>query len=348
MSDRIKAIALVSGGLDSMLALRLIVDQGIAVKAIQFWTPFFAKPPKNALNNGRKTTNEDALSDVLRYSKRLGCDVDVVDLSDDYLQVLHNPRFGYGRNVNPCIDCHLLMFRTACRMMEDEDAHFVFTGEVLGQRPKSQMMRELKLIARQSGLEDRILRPLSARLLPLTMPEREGWVDRSRLLNLQGRTRKPQLALAEQFGMTEIPTPAGGCILTDPGYARKVKDLWRNTDKDSLTWNDYNLLRAGRHLRLKHNLKVIVGRHEEDNELLDKFSDGRIKVEPAEVAGPLTLIDGISDPEAEVLAAGICIRYSKLRDADRKVAVRIENGKDVRIIEVEPASRKEVEDWLIR
>ncbi|NQU05658.1 MAG: tRNA (5-methylaminomethyl-2-thiouridylate)-methyltransferase [Calditrichaeota bacterium] len=343
-----KAIGLVSGGLDSMLALRVMVEQGIAVKAINFQTPFFTVPLQEIDAKQREISNTDPTSTVLAYSLSIGCEAETVDLSNDYLQMLHNPRWGYGRNVNPCVDCHAFMFNEARQIMENDGASFVFTGEVLGQRPKSQMMQELKLIARRSGLEDRILRPLSAKLMASTLPELEGWVNRDELYGFQGRTRKPQIELAAKFGIAEFPTPAGGCILTDPGYARKVKDLWEYKDKQSLIWSDYNLLRIGRHLRIKPDLKVVVGRHEKDNEMLEGFVLGRIGIELKDDPGPLVIIDGLSDdPEDIALAAGICIRYSKLRNSDCEVAVNIYRDGKTDTISVKPLKSSEVEDWVI-
>ncbi len=347
MRDNISALGLLSGGLDSMLALRVIVDQGVKVKAINFKTPFFLDfPPTTAVGDSIKS-NIETLPDVLIYARGLGCDVEVVDISNGYLQMLHQPRHGYGRNVNPCIDCHILMFETARRKMEDEGYNFIFTGEVLGQRPKSQRMRELKIIARQSGLEDRVLRPLSARLLSPTLPENEGWVDRNSLYDFQGRTRKPQMALAAQFGINEYQTPAGGCILTEPSYGKKVRDLWRHSDVESLTWDDYNLLRIGRHLRVNEDLKVVVARDESECNLLGRFVSGRTRLEPADVPGPVVLIDESSDTDHQLTAARICARYCKAGRDGAEIGIKMV-GKDFsRTIEVKAFKPEEVDGWLI-
>jgi tRNA U34 2-thiouridine synthase MnmA/TrmU len=346
--QKIKAIGLVSGGLDSMLARRLMIEQGIAVRAIKFLTPFFTAPLQEIPANWEEISNADPTSAVLRYSQSFDSEVETVDISNDYLHMLHNPRWGYGRNVNPCVDCHNFLFNKARQIMENDGASFVFTGEVLGQRPKSQMMQELKLIARRSGLEDRILRPMSAKLMTPTLPELKGWVNRDELYGLQGRTRKPQIELAAKFGISEYPNPAGGCILTDPVYSRKVKDLWQYKDKQSLTWNDYNLLRIGRHLRVKPDLKVVVGRHEKDNEMLERFISGRIGIELKDDAGPLVIIDGLTDNQEDIaLVAGICVRYSKLRNSNCEVTVNIYRNGKTDIMSVEPLKSSEVEDWMI-
>lgn len=377
-----------------MLALRVMVEQNITVKAINFQTLFFStplqsvrecvKPPelsfprrRESNNNnkladsclrrndtlfsshsycleynqvsGKELSNTDPIKTVLNYSLSIGCETETVDLSNDYLHIFHNPRWGYGRNVNPCVDCHAFMFNKARQIMENEGASFVFTGEVLGQRPKSQMMQELKLIARRSGLEDRILRPLSAKLMAPTLPELKDWVNRDELYGLQGRTRKPQIELAKKFGITDFPTPAGGCILTDPGYARKVKDLWKFKDRQSLTWIDYNLLRIGRHLRIKPDLKVIVGRHERDNEILENFVSGRIGIELKNDPGPLVIIDGKPDNHEDIaLAAGICARYSKLRHSENEVEVNIYRNGDTDTLSVKPLKENEVKNWVIQ
>ena len=330
-----------------MLAFHVILDQGIAVKAVNFSTPFFAPPVRITAPGMNKFAKDGLLPSVLIYAREHGCEVEVVDLSDGYLDMLHNPRYGYGRNVNPCIDCHILMFRTAKLMMEADEVDFVFTGEVVGQRPKSQRMGELKLIARASGLEDRILRPLSAQLMEPTLPEREGWVDRSRLLSFRGRSRKPQMELAERFGIKEYPTPAGGCILTEPSYANKVRDLWKHSDMSELDWDDYDLLRVGRHLRISPNLKVIVGRNEAECMILEGFRTGRKSIQLADITGPLLLIDDYPDPLHEVIAARICVRYSRVRNSESEVPVQIECDGEAKTIEVKPFKPEEVEGWVI-
>jgi len=330
-----------------MLALHVILDQGIAVKAVNFWTPFFTSPVRITAPGMNKFAEDGLLPPVLIYAREHGCEVEVVDLSDGYLDMLHNPRYGYGRNVNPCIDCHILMFRTARLMMEAEEADFVFTGEVVGQRPKSQRMGELRLIARASGLEDRILRPLSAQLMEPTLPEREGWVDRSRLLSFRGRSRKPQMELTERFGIKEYPTPAGGCILTESSYANKVRDLWKYSDLSKLDWDDYDLLRLGRHLRVSPDLKVIVGRNEAECMILERYRTGRKSIQLADITGPLLLIDDYPDPLHEVIAARICVRYSRVRNSESEVPVQIECDGEAKTIKVKPFKPEEVEGWVI-
>jgi tRNA U34 2-thiouridine synthase MnmA/TrmU len=201
-----KALCVFSGGLDSMLASELIRAQGIEVLALFFETPFFASP------QARKSAESIALP------------IKVVDITDTHLEMLKNPRHGYGGHMNPCIDCHALMIRTAGEMLEQEGASFIITGEVMGQRPMSQNLKALSMVASESGFQKLILRPLSAKRLPITLPEEEGWVDRERLLGFSGRSRKPQMELAERLHITEYPSPAGGCLLTDEVFSRRLKD----------------------------------------------------------------------------------------------------------------------------
>ena len=347
MSEKHKAIGLLSGGLDSSLALRIIYDLGIDVLAVHFHTGFCFADTRRAKRGDDKPV-QGGPSDAFTAAERLGVPIEVVDVSDGYLQILHHPKYGYGRNVNPCIDCRIYLLDIARWMMEDRGADFVFSGEVLGQRPKSQQMMQLKLIARRSGLEDRLLRPLSARCLPPTLPEREGWVDRSRLFGFQGRTRKPQMALAAELGIEDYPQPAGGCcFLTDPAYGRKVKDLWGHRDKDLLGWDDYLLLKTGRHLRVSPELKVIVGRNEADNMFLAQYCRNKTRLEVEDFPGPLVILDAAPTDEHARIAAGIAGRYSDARDLDRELTVRVENGEEVRRIQAKPYKPEEVQKWVI-
>ncbi|MFH0765677.1 MAG: tRNA (5-methylaminomethyl-2-thiouridylate)-methyltransferase, partial [Calditrichota bacterium] len=290
-------------------------------------------------------------SDALSAAADLGIPIEIVDISQDYLTLLHHPRYGYGKNVNPCIDCRIHMFIQARRKMEELGAQFIFTGEVLGQRPMSQRMDQLNLIAHQSGVEDILLRPLSALCLPPTRPEREGWVDRKRLFNFQGRTRKPQMALAVKLGLNTYPAPAGGCcFLTDPSYSRKVRDLWQHRSKDEMTWNDYILLKVGRHLRARPDLKIIVGRNEGENYFLNQFRGARPMLEALGIPSPLVLIDeslSLGDESKLLTAARITARYSDAKLSAETVHVRIVREGNEKIVEVQPYQPEEVSPWVI-
>ena len=230
-----KAIALLSGGLDSTLAVRLILDQGIEVQALSFVTPFC-------------TCNRKGRCEAKKVAVEFGIPIRTVALTEEFFPLLRNPKHGYGRGMNPCLDCRILMFSLAKENLEEMGAEFVLTGEVLGQRPMSQHLRAMRIIDRESGLEGRVLRPLSAHLLPPTMPERQGIVQREKLLGIRGRSRREQMALARGYGIADYPCPAGGCRLTEPGFARRMRDLVAHRMDFDL--NDVSLLKVGRHFRL--------------------------------------------------------------------------------------------------
>jgi tRNA-specific 2-thiouridylase len=232
-----------------------------------------------------------------------------VAFTEEIFQAIKEPRHGYGSGMNPCLDCRILMFSRARERMEEIGAAFVFTGEVLGQRPMSQHRQAMRIIDRESGLDGRVLRPLSARLLEPTVPEREGLVDREKLLAIQGRSRKPQMTLAEKYGIADYPCPAGGCLLTDPGFARRMRDLVRFCPDFDL--NDVNLLKVGRHFRLSPGAKVVVGRNEDENrrlQVLARGADFRFEVEGC--GSPVTLLQGGAGERDIHLAAAITARYS--------------------------------------
>jgi tRNA U34 2-thiouridine synthase MnmA/TrmU len=315
-----KGIALFSGGLDSILAFKVIAEQGIAVSGITFETPFFSAA------KARLT------------AERIGLPLAVLDITEEHLQMLHAPRYGYGRNMNPCIDCHTLMLRIAGRRMQEEGADFVFTGEVLGERPMSQGKQSLYVVAKNSGYADRILRPLSARLLPETEPERSGKVDRSRLCDIQGRGRKRQMEMAAQYGITSYPPPAGGCLLTDPIYSRRLRDLFDHHRDYEI--RDIDLLKVGRHLRLDEKTKAIVGRNAADNETIERLAkrgDALIRIDS--FPGPTVLVPGGGDERTRFLAAGICARYCD-GPSDRELVascIRDGNATSLRIRAAIPA-----------
>jgi tRNA U34 2-thiouridine synthase MnmA/TrmU len=243
-----KAIVLLSGGLDSTLAARIVLSQGISLEALNFLTPFCTCTKRG----------ESCLASQ-KAVKTLGIPLKVFNVSEEYLNVLKNPKYGYGSNMNPCIDCRIFMFKKAKDFMLESGASFIVTGEVLGQRPMSQRRNTMLLIEKEAGLDDLILRPLSAKFLPPTIPEREGWINRDKLLAIHGRSRKPQIKLAEDLGIRDYPCPAGGCLLTDPIFAKRVKDLMVHQIDFSL--NDIHLLKIGRHYRLSPKLKLIIGRN---------------------------------------------------------------------------------------
>ncbi len=291
-----KALALLSGGLDSIVATKLVLDLGIEVVAVNFILPF-------------ATEKEDYAGEV---AKRFGIPLVRVEAGEEYLDIIRNPRYGYGSGMNPCIDCRIYMLREAKRIAEEVGADFIFTGDVLGERPMSQHRKALALEEKEAGLEKMVLRPLSAKLLPETIPECEGWVDRSKLFAIKGKNRKPQIALAKEFGLQDdYPSPSGGCLLTYKEFASKVHDLFEHKEKVSM--RDARLLKIGRHFRFAAS-KIIVGRNEAENKLLLELkSPDDYVFEVPGYGSPITILEGANSKEAIELAAKLTARYS---DAD--------------------------------
>jgi tRNA-uridine 2-sulfurtransferase len=318
MERTVKAIALISGGLDSTLALALIKRQGVEVKAVNFYTGLCITETQR--RKGGRPDGTVPRNEALRAAADLEVDVEYVDLSrSGYFDMLVQPRYGYGANANPCVDCRIFMMSRAREIMEREGAQFVFTGEVLGQRPKSQRRDTLRTIERESGLDGRLLRPLSAKLLSPTLPEREGLVDRERLEAISGRSRQRQMALARELGLEDWPQPAGGCCyLTDESFARKFFDILDAREAAGearrIVPEDVVLLSTGRHFRLSPRAKLVVGRSEVENALLEGYAPGRARLEARDLLGPVALVEGEPTWEERQLAARIVARYGKGKD----------------------------------
>jgi tRNA-specific 2-thiouridylase len=337
-----KAIALLSGGLDSLLAIAVVRAQGVKVEALHFYTGFSVEERRRRLGQQSDAYGEE----VRRSGARLGVSVRIVDVSQEYLAVALHPQYGYGAHVNPCVDCHLFMLRKARQRMAQEGADFVITGEVLGQRPMSQHRNALHLLERESGLEGLLLRPLSARLLSPTIPEKRGWVDRSRLYAFQGRSRKPQMQLAEELGIREYPQPAGGCLLADENYARRFRDAIAFADAEALTLDDMMLLAIGRHFRISEHAKCIVGRDEADNSYLDQARGDRGRMMVRDHMGPVTLVEGTPSAEDKQTIARITARYSDGRN-ESLVSVLYEINGTQEIIRVSPMPLQEIHALMI-
>lgn len=298
-----RALALISGGLDSALAMKLLLDQGIELVAVHFVNPF---DDPDAAEGGR----------AQKTAQRLGVPFLRVVKGPDFIPVLREPAHGYGSAVNPCIDCRIYTFRKAYEMMAELGASFLVSGEVLGQRPMSQMRPQLGVIERLAGLQGILLRPLSAKLLDPTKPEREGLVDRSKLLDISGRSRARQLALAREYGLTGITSGAGGCLLTDLNYARRVRDLYEHRAEIELA--DYRLLAIGRHFRIDDNTKLIASRIEGEGEKLLAFvGPGRTLYVPESFAGPSVLLEGDANARNERRAVHLLASYTKLKEHER-------------------------------
>jgi len=309
---KIKAIGLLSGGLDSILCVKVLQEQGIEVTGLSFVTPFFGSRPAQ------------------KAAGQLNIELIIKDITPKHFEIVKNPPHGYGKTMNPCIDCHALMLNIAGEMMEAEGYDFIFTGEVLDERPMSQNRRSLEVVAKTSGYQDYILRPLSAKLLDITKPEEEGKVDREKLLDIRGRSRKPQIELAKKYGIKEYPNPAGGCLLTDKGFSARLKEL---LDKDpDPEKRQLELLSIGRHFRLSDTAKVIVGRNFSENQRLQDISNNLDYVLTAEnIPGPWCLVVG-ADLEAVLEpAARICAAYSDIEQGETCFVEGKNQGKEFRM-----------------
>jgi tRNA U34 2-thiouridine synthase MnmA/TrmU len=301
-----KAIILLSGGLDSTLAAELMSREGLELLAVNFKTPFCLCD--------RHSSNLGCGSNARRVAESLGIDLKIINATEDFLEVLQNPTHGYGANMNPCIDCRILFFRKSRELMEEAGASFIITGEVLGQRPMSQFRRQMNKIERDAGLEGLVVRPLSAKLLPPSIPERNGWISRERMLDIAGRSRKPQIALARDLGINDYPCAAGGCLLTDPKFAGRVRDL---IDHGELDMQNINLLKSGRYFRLSHNAKLIVGRNEGENKMLSMLAkDGDYLFEPQGINGPVAVGKGSFAQDLLDLSCRIVARYCDREGVD--------------------------------
>lgn len=313
----IRCVALLSGGLDSMLAIRIMQEQGIEVEAVNFKTAFTCCQDMSA-----------------QAAHKMGVRLTVISQDEDYLDLIREPKFGYGKGANPCVDCRIYMFDKAREFMKQVDAQFMVSGEVVGQRPMSQKKRDLKVISHHSDSSDTLLRPLSAKCLPPTLPEREGWVDRNELYDFVGRSRKGLIALARELGIEDIPSPSTGCALTEPRFSKKVFDLMEKSP-DAKRW-DYELLSIGRHFRLNDEIKVVVGRDESENLRLRYLHDlpdatSSATLHPISFQGATALVIGPYTDEAHKFACGLVLRYSQPPESDARLKMN-RNGEQTEII----------------
>lgn len=314
MTRQRKAVSLISGGLDSMLATKVILEQGIHVEGLNFFTGFCVEGHTHAIR--KQDQNKKKRNNALWVAEQLGIKLHIIDIVEEYKDIVINPKHGYGAHLNPCLDCKIFMVSKALQWARENEFDFIITGEVVGQRPMSQRKETMPVVARESGALDRLLRPLCAQRLPATLPEREGWVDRDQLFDFSGRSRKPQIALAQQFKINDYAQPAGGCcFLTNEHYSSKLSDLWQHRGHKDYELDDVMLLKVGRHLRPNERFKVIVGREEGENNFLSGYRHQFIHLIPRSHTGPLVLIDG--DPCAEDIevAARLTARFSSGRDA---------------------------------
>lgn len=343
-----RAVALISGGLDSMLAAKLMIEQGIAVAGLNFYTGFCHSGHTSAIR--RREQDTPKRNDALWVAQQLNIPLYIIDVVEEYKKVLTKPKHGYGENLNPCLDCKIFMVKKAKQWMVENNFDFIITGEVIGQRPKSQRKVCMPIVATESGADDYLLRPLCAKNLAPTLPEREGWVDREKLLGLSGRSRKPQITLAKQHGFDDHAQPAGGCcVLTDMYYSRKLKDFWQARGNKEYELDDVLLLKVGRHLRPKNNFKLIIGREEGENNFLEGYRKQFPHIRIVSHEGPLVLIDGSPSVDDILLAARISARFSAGR-AHEEVLVQIENfaQEPTRTLKVRPLAAEEIpQAWYL-
>jgi len=306
-----KALALLSGGLDSTLAVKVMLEQGVDVEALNFTSPFCTCTGKNA---GCK-------SEAIRVAEELDIPIKMMNKGVEYLEIVRKPKHGYGSGMNPCIDCRIFLLRKAKEYMAESGADFVITGEVLGQRPMSQRRDAMRLIERESGLEGLLLRPLSAKHFTPTIPEQEGWVNRENLLAITGRSRKAQMQLAEELDVKNYPCPAGGCLLTEPSFLSKIRDVFDHAD--TLDPRDFRLLKLGRHFRVGRRTKVIIGRNEAENLTMENaIHPGEILIRWMDGSSPLGVVTGRISPELLEDAARILLRYTKA-ETGAECAIRV-------------------------
>ncbi len=311
-----KAVALISGGLDSMLAAKVVMEEGVHVEGLNFYTGFCVEGHTHAIRARHQARPKR--NNALWVAQQLGIKLHIIDVSEQYKDIVLRPKHGYGQHLNPCLDCKIFMVNKALAwgFMDANGFDFVITGEVIGQRPKSQRKATMPIIAKESGADDLLLRPLCAKRLAPTKPEREGWVDRARLHGFEGRSRKPQMALAAQLGFTDYAQPAGGCcFLTDAAYAAKLSDLWQARGERDYDLDDIMLLKVGRHVRPARHYKLIVGREAGENRFLEGYRKRFLHLRMVDVEGPLALIDGAPSRGDVRLAARVLARYSQGRDA---------------------------------
>jgi len=342
-----KAVALISGGLDSLLAVRVIQEQGIYVEGINFYTGFCVEGHTHAIR--KKDQSKPKRNNALWSAEQLGIKLHIIDIIEEYKDIVFNPKHGYGANLNPCLDCKIFMVKKAMQWMQKNDFDFVITGEVVGQRPKSQRKETMPIIQEESGINDRLLRPLCAQRLPETLPERKGWVDREKLLDFSGRTRKPQIALAKKFGYEDFAQPAGGCcFLTDEKYSVKLSDLWKSRGEKTYEIDDIMLLKVGRHVRPANHFKLIIAREEGEGRFLQGYKKQYNSLKTTSHSGPLALIDGDLTDDERLLAARIVARYSQGRNADEVELDYQTRSGEITSIKVKPMLSSEIpSEWVL-
>lgn len=343
-----KAVALISGGLDSLLAAKVVQQQGIHVEGINFFTGFCVEGHTHAIRKQDKA--KPKRNNALWVAEQLGIKLHIVDIVEEYKDVVLNPKHGYGANLNPCLDCKIFMVQKAHQWIQENDFDFIITGEVVGQRPMSQRKQTMPIVANESGAQSLLLRPLSAKNLPSTTPELEGWIDREHLYGFSGRSRKPQIALAKQFGFEDYAQPAGGCcFLTDENYSIKLKDLWSNKGEKKYDLDDIMLLKVGRHIRPDSSYKLIIAREEGETRFLSGYKNQFQSIKTTSHSGPLAIVQGDNLSEEQIrLSCEIIARYSKGKH-EQQVELSYSRAKqEPRPIQVKPLLPEQIpSSWIL-
>ncbi len=342
-----RAVALISGGLDSMLAAKVVMEQGVHVEGINFFTGFCHSGHTSAIRNPKK--DKEKRNDALWVCEHLGIPLHIEDIVEEYKAILLKPKYGYGKHLNPCLDCKIFMIQKAYEWIKAHDFDFIITGEVIGQRPKSQRRDTMATVEKQSGAKGLLLRPLCAQHLDPTIPELEGWIDREKLLGIQGRGRKSQIDLAEGFHFDGYAQPAGGCcVLTDGNYTRRLQDMWDHQSTRDYDMDDIILLKAGRHIRLNEHLKLIVARDESESRFLEGFRKQFIHLRVEDHRGPLMLLDGKVNEAELKLAASICARYSGGKHTSSVTVIGQNKASEAFRFDVKPMLEEEINSsWYL-
>ncbi len=336
---QIKAVSLISGGLDSLLSTKLLLDQGIHVEGINFFTGFCVEGHTHAIR--KQKSDKPKRNNALWVAEQLGIKLHIIDVIEEYRDVLLNPKHGYGKNMNPCLDCKGFMVKKAKQWMEEHEFDFIITGEVMGRRPMSQRRETMPIVQAASGADDLLLRPLCAKHLPATKAEKAGWIDREKLLGFSGRTRKPQMALAKKYGFEDYATPAGGCcFLTDKQYSDKLVDMWQSRGNREYQLDDLMMLKVGRHIRPNPRFKMIIAREEGEVKFLEGYRNQYAHLYPISCNGPIALIDGEPNQADLKIAAQVLARYSQGRaqasvDVEVKLTVGVAQKFSVKPLGVE-------------
>ncbi len=333
-----------------MLAVRVLQEQGVEVEGINFYTGFCVEGHTHAIRNQDK--DKQKRNNALWVAEQLGIKLHIVDVIEEYKDVLLNPKHGYGANMNPCLDCKIFMVGKAVEWVKEhhkDGFDFIITGEVIGQRPMSQRKKTMPIISAESGADDLLLRPLCAKNLPETLPEREGWVDREKLYDFSGRNRKPQIALAKSFGLNDFATPAGGCcFLTDKSYSDKLVDLWQARNSREYEMDDIMLLKVGRHIRPAPGFKLIIARDAGESKFLEGYRKQFPSIYALSHSGPMALVDGDFNEEQYSFAASIVARFGQGRNAEEvKLDINLPELGNQQITTPPLAAEQILQEWYV-